>query len=146
MTDQSRRNKLAADVYIPPREERDLQAKANELADLYGWRRYHTHDSRNSPSGFPDLILVKDGRMVAAELKSASKAPTTAQEAWLDDLVAVPDCSALVLYTPGLQAFADLLAGKLTLKTWPRDIVWRFAEQVEPYYPNVTYYPTGGKP
>ena len=32
-----------------------------------GWRVYHTHDSRRSAAGFPDLVLVRPPRVVFAE-------------------------------------------------------------------------------
>lgn len=77
--------------------EAELQASVIELARLTGWRYYHTHDSRRSPHGFPDLILVRLGRMIVAELKSARGVPTPAQEAWLDDLALVQDRSGGVV-------------------------------------------------
>ncbi len=30
---------------------------------------YHTHDSRHSPAGFPDLIILMGRRMIVVELK-----------------------------------------------------------------------------
>lgn len=50
----------------------------------YGWMVYHTHDSRRSASGFPDLVAVhpKLGT-IFAELKSDKGQPTAAQNDWL---------------------------------------------------------------
>ena len=53
----------------PVREVEDFQPQVVKLAKLCGWRPYHTHDSRRSAAGFPDLILIKDGWLIAAELK-----------------------------------------------------------------------------
>ncbi len=39
--------------------EKPFQAQVVELARLSGWLTYHTHDSRRSQSGFPDLVLVR---------------------------------------------------------------------------------------
>lgn len=39
--------------------ERQLQATVIDLAKAYGWRYYHTYDSRRSPEGFPDLVLLR---------------------------------------------------------------------------------------
>lgn len=61
-----------------------------QFARLCGWRVYHTHDSRRSEPGYPDLSMVRRGRHVYAELKSASGKPTAAQVEWLDLLRACP--------------------------------------------------------
>ena len=49
-----------------------------------GWRVYHTHDSRRSEPGFPDLTMVRGKRVVFAELKSERGKLTPAQVGWLD--------------------------------------------------------------
>ena len=41
-----------------------------QAAELYGWWTYHTHDSRRSTAGFPDLVLIKPPRVVFLEVKS----------------------------------------------------------------------------
>ena len=63
------------------------------IALALGWRGYHTHRGQHSPAGFPDLVLVRRGRLVFAELKrQASSAKTSPeQDAWLADLSAVAD-------------------------------------------------------
>jgi len=52
--------------------ERELQGRTIELARLCGYYVYHTHDSRRSEPGFPDMIAVHESRPVAivAEFKS----------------------------------------------------------------------------
>jgi hypothetical protein len=57
-----------------------------ELANLYGWLHYHTHDSRNSSAGFPDLVLVRKGFLIFAELKSETGRLSRMQQVWLDEL------------------------------------------------------------
>lgn len=67
--------------------EKAFMARVIELAKLHGWRAYHTHDSRRSERGFPDLVLVRKGVCVFAELKrSRAEKPTAEQLAWLADL------------------------------------------------------------
>lgn len=58
------------------------------LAGTLGWLGYHTHRSDRSPAGFPDLVLVRRGRLIFAELKRQDRKakPTPAQDAWLDEL------------------------------------------------------------
>jgi hypothetical protein len=48
--------------------EAQFQAQVVQLAGLLGWSWYHTHDSRRSPAGFPDLVLWRE-RVIFAELK-----------------------------------------------------------------------------
>ena len=69
-----------------PETEKGFQQAVIELAQRYGFRHYHTHDSRRSVGGFPDLVLVKNGRLIFAELKSERGVESDDQTAWLNDL------------------------------------------------------------
>lgn len=63
--------------------EKDLQRTVIELAQVCGWQRiYHTHDSRRSQHGFPDLVLVRE-RIVFLELKRDKGKLAPAQKLWL---------------------------------------------------------------
>ena len=66
--------------------ERPFMAAVVKIAKLRGWMLYHTHDSRRSTSGFPDLVLVRPPRLIFAELKSIKGKPSIQQTAWLDAL------------------------------------------------------------
>ena len=57
-----------------------------QLARLCGWMVYHTHDSRGSAAGFPDLVLVRPPRLLTVELKSARGRLPPAQREWLEVL------------------------------------------------------------
>jgi hypothetical protein len=48
-----------------------VEEYVRQCAQLGHWLRYHTHDSRRSPAGFPDEVLVHAslGLTVFAELK-----------------------------------------------------------------------------
>lgn len=61
-----------------------------EAAAWGGWMAYHTHDSRRSEPGFPDLVLVRGGECLAVEVKAAGGRATAAQLEWLAALDAVP--------------------------------------------------------
>ena len=77
--------------------ERQLTQAVVELASRLGWRVHHTADSRSLRThhpGLPDLLMVKDGRMVAAELKVAGRKPTGPQLDWLEALAGVPGVDA----------------------------------------------------
>jgi len=70
------------------RSESSFQAQVIRTARSLGWRHYHTHDSRRSEPGFPDLVLVRE-RLVFVELKrSPGDHLSIAQRAWALDLVA----------------------------------------------------------
>ena len=74
--------------------EKAFQARVVALAKLNHWLLYHTHDSRHSVAGFPDLVMVRLGRVVFAELKSQCGEPTEEQERWLQTLRMTGKCEA----------------------------------------------------
>ena len=65
--------------------EAKFQAAVVELALHNYWMSYHTHDSRRSDAGFPDLVLVNADLSVVLfrELKMPGKLPSKAQLCWL---------------------------------------------------------------
>lgn len=64
--------------------EKQFQSQVIALARLHRWVVYHTHDSRRSAAGFPDLLCLHPTRgILVAELKRVGKQPTAAQRAWL---------------------------------------------------------------
>ena len=72
----------------PDLPEGDFQTICEEVAKRYGWLVYHETDSRKSPKGLPDLIMLSparaDGSVVLAliELKSYKGRLTPEQELW----------------------------------------------------------------
>lgn len=66
--------------------ERDLQETIRQAASLLGYRAYHTYDSRRSPEGFPDLVIVGHGELFIWELKSEKGGLTNAQAGWINEL------------------------------------------------------------
>ena len=60
------------------------------LASFYGWRTYHTHDSRRSQRGYPDLTLIRPPELIFAELKTRTGRISPEQAAWLADLEQIP--------------------------------------------------------
>lgn len=67
--------------------ERDWQRTVVATARQLGWMTYHTHDSRRSDPGFPDLVMVRE-RVVFAELKTLTGKVSEEQLAWLGKLEA----------------------------------------------------------
>ena len=78
--------------------EADLQKHVIELAELRGWRVYHARPAQTGKGwrtpvgsdtsvGFPDLVLVRQGRLLVVELKSEKGRVTPAQSEWLNALM-----------------------------------------------------------
>ena len=59
-----------------------MQAVLN-YARHHGWLAYHTWSSKRSEPGFPDLVMLRDGECLVAEVKSAEGKLTQAQALWL---------------------------------------------------------------
>lgn len=67
--------------------EDELLKKVRDLAAMYDWKCYHTHNSERSEPGWPDLVLTKKDRgTLFVELKSENGRLTKAQEFWLMQL------------------------------------------------------------
>lgn len=67
--------------------EKEFQSEVLKLARMAGWTlRYHTHDSRRSQKGFPDLVLIRIPEILYLELKRVGEKPTPEQEEWVHAL------------------------------------------------------------
>ena len=71
--------------------EKVLMAWVLETARQLNWLVYHTHDSRRSEPGFPDLVMCRKAPMIGqpsellvVELKTQQGRTTRQQDAWLD--------------------------------------------------------------
>lgn len=64
--------------------EKQFMAQVIKLATMFDWICYHTHDSRRSVAGFPDLVMLKGTRMIVAELKVGKGRVRPEQQLWLD--------------------------------------------------------------
>lgn len=89
--------------------EADFQARVMKIAKAHGYLCYHTHDSRKSQEGFPDLVLTKPGRLLFLELKSTTKLDHD-QETWLAVLgKSVPGVVAGCFYPEQYDEIVTLL-------------------------------------
>ena len=71
---------------IEPRDlisEKALQDTIVQAAIRANWFAYHTHDSRRSTPGFPDLVLLRGDQCLVYELKTARGRIRPEQTAWL---------------------------------------------------------------
>jgi hypothetical protein len=66
--------------------ERALQSAIIHAARSLGWMVYWTWNSRHSPEGYPDLVLVKNGVILVYELKTEKGRMRPMQQEWLDAL------------------------------------------------------------
>lgn len=82
----------------PSVPEGDYQQTIIDLLRLNGWKVYHTHDSRRSEPGFPDLIAIKGGDLLALEIKSDRGRPTPAQLEWLEAFARVERVTSKLIY------------------------------------------------
>lgn len=92
-----------AGVLAPPEApkvtEKAFQAAIVRYAREHHWLVYHTHDSRRSLPGYPDLTLVRNGICIWSELKVDGAQPTLQQAHWLRALGEVRETAAF-LWTP----------------------------------------------
>ncbi len=68
--------------------ERSWQAQVEQMLALYGFELiYHTHDSRRSRAGFPDLVAIRERAyawdLLVVELKSEIGVTSDEQNRWL---------------------------------------------------------------
>ena len=90
--------------------EAAFQAKVIAHALRQGWLFYHTHDSRRSPGGFPDLVLVRPPEIIFAELKRDDGKLTKAQSTWLGALWNCPSVQTCVWRPSDWDAIERTLA------------------------------------
>lgn len=79
---QAPRRRQAAGLTVT---EAIFQSWVLGIATWNNWLVYHTHDSRRSEEGFPDLVLVRE-RVVYAELKRPKGKAAPAQVKWIEKL------------------------------------------------------------
>ncbi|MBW8025317.1 VRR-NUC domain-containing protein [Clavibacter michiganensis subsp. michiganensis] len=95
--------------------EEDFQKRIIDLAQRAGWLVYHTHDSRRSQKGFPDLVLVHAtrGLVLFRELKTEKGTLRPEQRTWIHDLTEAGQDAAV--WRPRQwfdQTIPDLLTGR----------------------------------
>lgn len=88
-------------------DEAAFQKRVVDLAHRAGWRTNHTYRARTGKggwrttttgTGFPDLTIIKPGRLVMLELKMPGNDATPEQREWLDLFDSVPGCVARVVW------------------------------------------------
>lgn len=114
MTAHAYRRDPAALATASLTDEAAFQVRVVSMLTAHGYRVYHTHDSRRSEPGFPDLLAIRGGRLLAIELKVGRRQVTAEQREWLRLFDGVREVTALTLRgsaTGGddLSAFENLI-------------------------------------
>lgn len=99
----------ATPAVVESLSEKDFMAAVIREAKRHGWRVYHTHDSRKSEKGFPDLCMVRGPVLVFMELKSENGRPTAEQLSWMEDLSKVERCGVHLFYPKDWNVIAEVL-------------------------------------
>jgi hypothetical protein len=101
-------------------DERAFQNKVEDLAREAGWKVQHSYRGKagkggawrtNAAVGFPDLLLLKAGRLVVLELKMPGNEPTDEQNEWLALFQTVAGCEAYAVWPAHWEHIVDLLTG-----------------------------------
>tara|TARA_R110000744_G_scaffold112956_1_gene211702 strand:+ start:277 stop:606 length:330 start_codon:yes stop_codon:yes gene_type:complete len=82
-----------------------------DLANQATWLVYHTHDSRRSQPGFPDLTMAKGGRLIFAELKSEKGRVSPHQQVWLNQLEKIKGVEVYLWRPSHIDEIVDKLMG-----------------------------------
>ena len=90
--------------------EKQLQSDIIRIAKRCGWKVYHTHDSRRSEFGYPDLTMVRHGRLIFAEIKRELGKPTLEQSRWLEALSMVPGTEVYIWRPQDIQEIEGVLS------------------------------------
>lgn len=96
-----------ATAQLPALKEKELQKAVVDHAHRMGWRVAHFRTSRTQSGGwatavsadgkgFPDLVLVRKGRLLFVELKAKGGRLSEEQRQWLFDLTEVDDATDAV--------------------------------------------------
>jgi hypothetical protein len=103
--------------------EKDFTDNVVQLAKTLGWRVAHFRPAQTKhgwrtpmqgDKGFPDLVLAKDGRVIFAELKSATGKLTKEQREWLDEFSGLPTSPETYVWRPHhLDSIGKVLSGTL---------------------------------
>jgi Holliday junction resolvase len=75
-----RRRRAAPKPHV---SEAEFQAGVEKLLTLHGYDWWHDRDSRLNKAGLPDILAIRDDRLVVIECKSESGRVRPEQDRWL---------------------------------------------------------------
>jgi hypothetical protein len=103
--------------------EKSFQKRVISLAKLHGWRVAHFRPAQNARGdwrtpvaadgkGFPDLVMVRDGDLIFAELKAKIGRLSTEQQEWLNQLNKTHGVTVCVWRPSDWELIVELLGAK----------------------------------
>lgn len=101
---------------IAPRNEKAFTDMVRQAARAFGWMSYHTHNSKHSEAGYPDIRFVHPvrGQKFYAELKVGRNEPTDAQRQWIAALTNAGEV-VFVWKPEHWDEIVDVLSGEIDL-------------------------------
>ena len=95
-------------------KERDLQKWIIQYAEIHGWYVYHVANVRGqlrsmTGSGYPDLTMVRQSRIVFAELKSKRGRVSELQQRWLNRLQDLKSVECYLWRPTDMETIRELL-------------------------------------
>ena len=90
-----------------PITERQFANQIIDLCKLFGWLYYRAWIS---PSGYPDIILVRPPRVILVELKTEKGQPTESQWIWLYTLQHCPGVECYLWRPSDFEAITEILS------------------------------------
>ncbi len=89
-----------------------FQACVERVFRSCGWTCvYHTQNSRRSDEGFPDVVALRAGRCVIAELKMPGGRVAPAQRLWLETWQTIPSIEVYLWYPKDLNTIEAVASG-----------------------------------
>ncbi len=106
----------------PTITEADFQRRVIDLARVLGYRVAHFRPARTAKGwrtaltgnpGWPDLVLLKQGRLILAELKSEKGKLAPDQAQWLAELSMVPGVLSVTWRPSDWPIVVETLTGRM---------------------------------
>jgi|HubBroStandDraft_5_1064220.scaffolds.fasta_scaffold2299985_1 hypothetical protein len=98
------------DIVVNSATEDQLLSYVTDMLGYKGWLWHHAGDSRRSSAGLPDIVAVRGGRVIFAELKTAKGRFRAEQLRWFDRLLACPGVETYCWRPMDLEDIAEILA------------------------------------
>ncbi|MEN8233759.1 MAG: hypothetical protein ABFR89_02410 [Actinomycetota bacterium] len=103
-------------------KEDDLKSAVTDALEWNGWRWQHQRPAMKKDGswmtpieghkGWPDIVAVKDGRMILAELKGSSGRCSPDQLVWLTMLAEVSGVETYLIGPSELADFLEVITGR----------------------------------